>query len=98
MSKKYSIFFNERTALEENKRQFLSKKIWSNLKEKSSAIEKEQDKILKELSPEEYEEYHNVKDAIFGLFKKGIEGKNITAEGRAMAENSLNNNYLTIIS
>ena len=94
LSKKYSNFFNERTALEENKRQFLSKKIWSNLKEKSSAIEKEQDKILKELSPEEYEEYHNVKDAIFGLFKKGIEGKNITAEGRAMAENSLNNNYL----
>ena len=35
----------------------------------------EQGKILKELSPDEYEEYHNVKDAIFDLFKKGVSGK-----------------------
>ena len=38
-------------------------------------LEREQNNILKDLAPNEYEDYHNTKDAIFDLFKKGIEGK-----------------------
>lgn len=94
LSETYSKYFNEKIATEENKRQFIAKKFWNNLKEKSSEIEKEQNRILQELAPEEYENYHNVKDAIFDLFKKGIEGKNINAQGRAMMSDSIDRDYV----
>ena len=98
LSERYSIFFNEKTGIEENKRQFLTKKFWGDLKKKTSVLEREQSNILKGLAPNEYEDYHNTKDAIFDLFKKGIEGKNITSSGRAMMESSFDKKYINRVN